>query len=589
MTNTKHTKKALLMSMLSMLICIAMLIGSTFAWFTDSVTSGRNQIVAGNLDVDLEHKVGDAFESAQDATLFNVELWEPGVMAYEQFKVVNKGSLALKYILSLVIDEKKVTYTKDGKTLADVIKIGVIDEATTETLPSTLTREALAEKIKDAGLLKDFDTSEGLYAPNGGKLEKDESTDAFTVVLYWEPGDNDNDYNLNNGAKAYEKDLTTEAGDALTIGFETRLYATQVESESDSFGNDYDKDAPLPTLSASGLATKLESLKKGEHANLQLGENMDVTGNGIELENGVDVTIDGDNKTVTVDHAAFNNYDGLEGINEGTLNFKNMTFKGANDKTLDGQFATVLGFDSEVEVVFENCHFVNLYAAVCANPTDEDKVSNIKFINCTFENVNYGVSIDPNTDPGTYTVTFEGCTGLTPDKYSEFNNGDMAVELAEDMNVTETGTVADRPSYGLDVAPGSDVTLDGAGKTVTLDHTAFNHFEGNEGITEGVLKFSNVNFTGKTKGAKEGYVTVLGFDSTADVVFENCTFTDMFSAVYILDGAKGTVTFKNCTFTNCAYACGMSDDMVSKKNTDGGITVTFENTKYQECGWKIKP
>ena len=51
MTQTKATKKALFMSMLSMLLCVAMLIGSTFAWFTDSVTSGRNKITAGNLDV----------------------------------------------------------------------------------------------------------------------------------------------------------------------------------------------------------------------------------------------------------------------------------------------------------------------------------------------------------------------------------------------------------------------------------------------------------------------------------------------------------------------------------------------------------
>lgn len=55
MTNSKSTKRALMSSILAMLVCVAMLVGSTFAWFTDSVTSGRNQIVAGNLDVELYH------------------------------------------------------------------------------------------------------------------------------------------------------------------------------------------------------------------------------------------------------------------------------------------------------------------------------------------------------------------------------------------------------------------------------------------------------------------------------------------------------------------------------------------------------
>ena len=58
MTKQKSTKRALLLSALSLLMCVSMLIGSTFAWFTDSVTSGNNKIVAGNLDVALYHTNG---------------------------------------------------------------------------------------------------------------------------------------------------------------------------------------------------------------------------------------------------------------------------------------------------------------------------------------------------------------------------------------------------------------------------------------------------------------------------------------------------------------------------------------------------
>ena len=54
MNNTKTTKRALLSSVLAMLICITMLIGTTFAWFTDTASTAVNKIQAGTLNVALE-------------------------------------------------------------------------------------------------------------------------------------------------------------------------------------------------------------------------------------------------------------------------------------------------------------------------------------------------------------------------------------------------------------------------------------------------------------------------------------------------------------------------------------------------------
>ena len=50
---TKHvsTKRALILSLLSMLLCVSMLVGSTYAWFTDTASTGVNKIVAGHLKV----------------------------------------------------------------------------------------------------------------------------------------------------------------------------------------------------------------------------------------------------------------------------------------------------------------------------------------------------------------------------------------------------------------------------------------------------------------------------------------------------------------------------------------------------------
>lgn len=91
MTSSKNTKRALLASVLSVVLCAAMLVGSTFAWFTDSVTSAGNRIVAGNLEIDLimdkegtgtytsiADGEGDIFKEATVAQNSNATLWEPG-------------------------------------------------------------------------------------------------------------------------------------------------------------------------------------------------------------------------------------------------------------------------------------------------------------------------------------------------------------------------------------------------------------------------------------------------------------------------------------------------------------------------------
>ncbi|MBE6942856.1 MAG: hypothetical protein E7453_01165 [Ruminococcaceae bacterium] len=108
MTNKKNTKKALVMSALSLVLCFSMLIGTTYAWFTDSVTSGVNTIQSGTLDIVLEYSTdgGNTWADAEGKTLnFKTAdnrttdiLWEPGC-TYElpMIRVRNNGNLALKY------------------------------------------------------------------------------------------------------------------------------------------------------------------------------------------------------------------------------------------------------------------------------------------------------------------------------------------------------------------------------------------------------------------------------------------------------------------------------------------------------------
>ena len=109
--NSKNTKRALVSSALAVLVCIAMLIGTTFAWFTDTASTSVNKIVSGKLDVLLEYAVSwDAdgnpteWKDAKDQSLEfkkaaagEAVLWEPGC-TYElpELRVSNAGNLALK-------------------------------------------------------------------------------------------------------------------------------------------------------------------------------------------------------------------------------------------------------------------------------------------------------------------------------------------------------------------------------------------------------------------------------------------------------------------------------------------------------------
>jgi len=265
---TKHFKSrhALLMSLTSLMLCVSMLFGATFAWFTDSVTSGVNRIVSGNLDVELYHNsliagtyetantpvtatTSDLFHAAADETAV---LWEPGAMAVEQFIVKNVGSLALKYKLSLNKVEdgfyNYVTWTDDETKydLTDVIKVAVSDTAITARDASTLSFmnwDAFVTGGMKAGALAANDNVDG---------GEDEAT--FYVALYWAPqADNakDNKYNLNNKADNKWTLHSTVAAEGVTgaptlsteeleIYPSITLLATQATSESDSFDNQYD-------------------------------------------------------------------------------------------------------------------------------------------------------------------------------------------------------------------------------------------------------------------------------------------------------------------------------------------------------------
>ena len=224
MTNQKLLRRSLLSSIIAIIVCFAMFLGTTFAWFTDSVTSKSNKIVAGTLKIDLE-VLGDngEYTSVRDMTdpIFNYDRWEPGYTTVKTLKIQNEGNLALKYQLD-------VTASNANCILADVIEVYMC-----------------------------FGESNGTYFMDGnwwycGTLaEMMENPDGFTQGKLL-PADANYDGDLlgYNGVAIGEITATIALHMQETAGNEyqgldlgnidVKLSATQYDFEKDSYGKDYD-------------------------------------------------------------------------------------------------------------------------------------------------------------------------------------------------------------------------------------------------------------------------------------------------------------------------------------------------------------
>ena len=91
---------SLLTSVVAIITLFAMLVGSTFAWFTDTTASYGNKIQSGTLKVDLElldKEDGWVSLKENNQEIFDYDLWEPGYTDVKILKVENEGTLALKW------------------------------------------------------------------------------------------------------------------------------------------------------------------------------------------------------------------------------------------------------------------------------------------------------------------------------------------------------------------------------------------------------------------------------------------------------------------------------------------------------------
>ena len=453
MTKQKNTKRALLASVLSMMLCMAMLVGSTFAWFTDSVTSGKNRIVAGNLDIEVTHSNGKVTgQNIQGAeNLFPVKLWEPGVVSYETFTVSNAGSLAFDYSFDFRAADYNTVVLADGAatelSLKDVIKIGVIEGEVAEGA----TREQLITAVKnipgtDAAFGQTFTAFDNFSftdymqaAEKDGNPAKAEKT--FTIVMYWEPGAADNDYNINNG-----KTVSKQNGgkDELFIDVTVNVFAKQRMYESDSFGNNYDENTIFPVKDAEEL---VKAISEGKSVVLANDIYLDGSYRRINVEN-TEATIDLAGNDLVLNDST-NNWKILFHISDGVMNIKNsskeestLRFVGKPGKTAPFWVETSTdSFVPRMEEILMNTPEEELEEALTkaleelSQTTERVGILNISNVNMVLDGARiyagFGgvINID---DEANIEVCNGGCFYV--DNYSVFNVNGGKIIIGEDSN-----------------------------------------------------------------------------------------------------------------------------------------------------------
>ena len=530
MAKSKHTKKALLMSLLSVVLCLSMLIGSTFAWFTDSVTSGNNKIVAGNLDIDLEYAT--AFDDDGKPTewksvegvdnLFNPDaLWEPGHTEVVYLRITNKGTLALTYKLGVKFSNEKAGTNVAGESfkLSDYLVFKHVDNGANEITKYENREDAWTAAGTEKGL-KDYAASATLLAGDT----------TYGALIIYMPTTVGNEANYRNPA-----DFATLSLDpnAPYIELGVNLLATQAVYEKDSFNNEYDKDATY-------YAWDGESVDTDWYDDVQtvfdISTPEELAGLA-ELVNGGE-TFSG--KTITLQ----DNID-LGGEAWTPIGTDANPFTG----TFDGNGKTVSG----VTATEETKSHIGLFGVLDSANVDDLTIRGAKITAFT-----YGGALAGKTKGSTITgVTIEDCeveivgsTGLN------YTYGGIFAGQAY------TGAISDCTIRNSHVTSGGNFVGGFSG----IGYATFTNCTVDGCIIEG-----NAKIGGVVGQYDEGERTMTG------VTVKNSTVRCGLAEAGMLIGTAnyGSKTFENCTVENCTIEGGEGK---ARLNNVGGMVGTFSVT-----------
>ena len=350
MNTKKATKRALLTSVTALVMCVVMLVGTTFAWFTDTASTGVNKIQAGNLKVDIVDESGNSLDGKTlNFKDFNGKtdiLWEPGATFFTQgFKIANEGNLALKY--------KVVVSGITGDTgLLKVMKFDVVS-AMTKTgseVNFTATPGQLLPSATGTPSVSDVYYLRGRMAENAGNEYKNMTLTGISVTVYAtqlasEFDSIDNKYDENADYSADVWDGTSATAAELTVATDTTAMTVTIDSGK--------------LLAA--LAQSVNDSKDYSDYTIKLTKNLDLNGNewtpiGQKNGNKFKGTFDGQGYVVTglkISEAKADAFDGYVAFFGGTdgATIKNLTVAGS---VTGKEAAGIVG--KGVNTTLENCH-----------------------------------------------------------------------------------------------------------------------------------------------------------------------------------------------------------------------------------------
>ena len=582
----KSKKSALLLSFTSLLLCFAMLAGSTFAWFTDTATTGVNRIQSGTLDVELWQnkgtkgnpewaKVEDGSDPlnwvTNDGRAQDQIFWEPGCI-YElpQLKIVNNGNLALKYKIQIngIQGDAKLNQVIDWTM--------TMDDATTV-----------------------LGTEHHLAAKTG------ETVDADILTISGK---------MQTTAGNEYQNLTID-GIAITV------YATQDTVENDSFNNTYDENATYyPVLDAAGLKDAL--VNGGE---IQVVEDVRTSGEDtVEARMTVSkpTTLQLDKKIISPDNMG-NNEDNFValivdadttinagpegGIDTGTnggyaINVRNGAKLTINSGNYYGGGTAVQVQKGELIInggffavePYSDARYGYNFLLNCIDGNYKNGTAKIIVKGGTFVNFNpadcwaegehtnfvadgYSVISEQHGADTWYTVVKgQGATAGTQGALNNAiqNNPSPTVKLTEAGTYTlsaiagnKTVTILGDESTVIDMTTSGIIGAQNAGLDLTI-----------EGAT---VQFANDNYKGVTHSKKLTYkdctITGMQFLYANEVEFINCKFVQDTADYNVWTYGAGKVLFQNCEFECAGKAVLIYRESGQQTEVQ---TVEFQNCKF---------
>ena len=520
MSNRKTTRRALLTSVMALVMCVVMLVGTTFAWFTDTASTGVNKIQAGNLDIELAYKnaymptevpaTDDGFAAVTENTkVFNESaLWEPGHVEYVVLKISNAGTLALKYKLGINIagETGSTNVYGDQFNLSNYIKFAVLEgDKTIVSDGAEFKRETLMNDVTDTNskLIKAGYTSEetSLYPKVTPAVVGQPSEKVVTLVV-WMPTDVGNEANHMTGKPVPSIDLGIKA------------VATQLTHESDSFNDKYDEKATYPVMDNAGLSDAITDATDGDTVVIAPGEYDLPKSAGGKTEIPAGATIAGAGKDKTVLATDSKNHK----ITGDNVTIKDVTIDGTEHNAFDGSGAIKLTGDNAV-------------------------LDNVNLIGGGQGTYGHTLGVDPKGDTVT-TIRNTTISGAFRAIQSYSLNGTLLIE---------NSTLAPQ-CYCLNVDAGT-------GKLVVNDST----LKGWTSYTSSVESATFTNCTFEVNPGSYGYNCVRAYTNTT---FVNCDFGDEFW-FGAADNAV-TVTFENCRFKGVAIIESNVNDILD--DTDNANT-----------------